>query len=153
MTDVHKLRQFFGQEKNFAVLHILLVEKKTITLRELEFCARNFATYAQDPKSNAIYLDTLSVLGKRRFDAFRRASHFMFSTKHGKVKTNYAQLRFVRFTIEAGIFDYAKKNKNKIFIDMTLYLKTKSTKKKGSRAKRKKNTINTMIGWNKKLKH
>ena len=159
MLSSNNLELYFSEESNFRVLESLLKKNRIMTLRELEYCARNYDTYVVEPKNNSIYSHTLQVLGKKRFDAFRRSKHFNFKTEYGEVKTNFAQLRFIQFTIQYGIYKFAKENRKLIFSDMMQninrgVLRKKELKAKGtSKSQRKKYFIKSIHGGKTRLSH
>lgn len=107
------ISKFFADDKNFEKLYeILKVKSKGISLRAIEYSVVNRDQFEIDLPNHGRYRDILDAAGKKSFDVFRRHSKFTLTRGDKSVVTNLAQLRFLKFSIEAGLVDWIFESKN-----------------------------------------
>ena len=128
---------FYSRENNFNFLLKILGKEKKISLRVLEFAASNSHMFKTSYKLCGLYQTFLDSAGKRNFDAFKRHESFEYQhPRTGKiVRTNVAQLRFLRFAKESGIVQWLEDPSNIKEVEQVMKSKSKQSNQKRKRKK------------------
>lgn len=103
---------YFESEINFLDLAGVVTRKFKITLKALEFTARNAGYLLQRPELHGLYADYLSSFGKRNFDSFRRHRAITLTRFGITLVTNKAQMRFILFAKRTGILGFLREARN-----------------------------------------
>lgn len=125
-----KTRRFFENEENYSCIESILSEEpsgQTVSLRVLDFLVTNYAkkfgvayTHRGELVSLfAAYKSALRAYSKRSFDAFCRRDRILFRVgDRVPLLTTHAQLNFLQWAIDLGVYKYALRHRATIENEM-----------------------------------